>query len=339
MKILKILKILFQLLLCTLIASSCKDGERLYKKSTILMDTVVTITVSSESKENAESAIDSAFERIKEIEGLINFWSPRSEVSALNSAAGREKVKVSPVTLDMVEKALYISRKTEGGFDATIGPIIRLYDFKKKTKPSDSSIKEKLTLIGFRNVFTDKNKSTVYLGKKGMSFDTGGIAKGYAADVAVEVLKRKGIKGGIVAVSGDIKTFGLKPDGLPWLVGIKNPRPKSKDDEIMATIELQDSAISTSGDYERFFMENGRRYHHIIDPMTGIPASGCQSVSVISKEGALSDGFSTGIFVMGPERGMRLLRELGFDGIIIDTEGKIYVTEGIKDKVNWHKKP
>lgn len=332
----KITKGGFALLVILLLASCSTEKERLYKKSTILMDTIVTITVSSESKEKAESAIDSAFGKLKEMEGLINFWSPESEISAINRASGKEKVKVSSITLDMIEKALYVSRTTDGAFDATIGPIIRLYDFKKNKRPSDSTLKEKLTLTGFRkNVVVDKNKSTVYLRKKGMSFDTGGIAKGYAADVAVDVLKRKGIKGGIVAVSGDIKTFGLKPDGLPWLVGIKNPRPKAKDDEIMATLELQDAGISTSGDYERFFMEDGIRYHHIINPVTGLPASGCQSVSVVSKEGALSDGFSTGIFVMGPEKGMRLLNELGFEGIIVDTQGKIYITEGIKDKVKW----
>jgi len=317
--------------------SSCRGKERLYRKSAILMDTLVAITVSADSKENASAAIDAAFAEIKGLEARMSFWSPDSEISAINKYAGVKKVKVSPQTLELTEKALFVSEKTGGAFDPTIGPVIRLYDFKEGVIPGEDKIKERLGRVDWRKVVADRTGLTVYLSEKGMSFDTGGILKGYAADVAVQALKDKGIKGGLVAIAGDIKAFGLKPGGGPWNVGIRNPRPESEKDDVSATVALMDEAISTSGDYERFFIKDGVRYHHILDPKTGRPAAGVRSVTVIAKEGVMADGFSTGIFVMGPEKGMRLLKKLGFEGVIVDGEGKIHMTEGLKERLQFQK--
>ncbi|MFN3396147.1 MAG: FAD:protein FMN transferase [Thermodesulfovibrionales bacterium] len=320
--------LIFFLTVLPLLACSTK-GERVFRKSKILMDTLVTINVVADSEDKAEKAIDKAFDEIKRLEGLISFWSENSEIAEINRKAGISPVKVSPLTLDIIEKALYVSEKTDGAFDPTVGPLMRLWDFKKGIIPDEGIIKDRLRLVDYREMVIDRANSTAFLRRKGMSFDTGGIAKGYAADLAVFVLKREGIKGGLVAVAGDIKAFGIKPDGRPWLVGIRNPRPKDKDDEVIATVELKDMAISTSGDYERFFIKDGKRYHHIMNPKTGQPAIGCQSVTVITKEGVFTDGFSTGIFVLGPERGLRLLEELGYGGVIIDTKGKIHITKGL----------
>lgn len=332
MKINYLLKTTALLLCCAtaLLLQGCStEKERVFRKSRILMDTLVTINVVANSEDKAERSIEKAFEEIKRLEGLISFWSEDSEIAEINRKAGISPVKVSPTTLDMIEKAIFVSKKTDGAFDPTVGPLMRLWDFKKKTMPLDKDIEKKKGLVDYRAMIIDKVNSTAFLSRKGMSFDTGGIAKGYAADLAVSVLKREGIKAGLVAVAGDIKAFGTKPDGRPWLVGIRNPRP-SKDDEILATLELKDRAISTSGDYERYFIKDGKRYHHIVDPKTGYPAMNCQSVTVIAKEGAFTDGFSTGIFVLGPEKGLKLLEELGYGGIIIDTEGKIHITKGLK---------
>lgn len=329
------LTVLSPLLIALLLIPSCSSKEeRVFRKSKILMDTLVTITVVASSEDKAERAIDSAFDEIRKIEGLISFWSEDSEIAKINEKAGISPVKVSTITIDLIEKALFVSEKTEGAFDPTVGPLMRLWDFKKGIIPHEGIIKEKMKLVDYREMVIDRINSTAFLRKKGMSFDTGGIAKGYAADLAVSVLQREGIKAGLVAVAGDIKAFGKKPDGRPWLVGIRNPRPSmDKDNEIIATVELKDMAISTSGDYERFFIKDGRRYHHIIDPKTGQPAMGCQSVTVIAKEGAFTDGFSTGIFVLGPERGLRVLKEMGFDGLIIDAEGRTHMTEGFKNLI------
>ncbi|MEW6214377.1 MAG: FAD:protein FMN transferase [Nitrospirota bacterium] len=298
-----------------------------------MMDTIVTINVVSNSKDKAEKAIDAAFSEIERLEKIVNFFSPDSEVSLINRNAGISEVRVSHETLNILDNALSVSENTEGAFDVTIGPVITLYDFYKKIKPEGRAIKKNLLLVNYKELIIDRNKSTAFLGGKGMLIDLGGISKGYAADRAVETLKRQGINSGLVSIAGDIKAFGLKPDGRPWKIGIRNPRAKGPDDEIMATIELRDMAISTSGDYERCFILDGKRYHHLLNPKTGYPAEGSQSVSVITEKGVFTDAFSTGVFILGPEKGIKVLEKMGFDGIIVDSQGKVYTTPNIRGKV------
>lgn len=313
------------------------------------MYTIVSITVSSDSKETAKKAIDKAFNELDRLARLLNFYSEDSEISMINKKAGDKPVKVSPETLEIIDKALYVSENTEGAFDITVGQVVRLWDFQNKVLPDEKSIKERLKLVGYKNVIVDKKKSTVFLKTKGVQIDLGGIIKGYAADKAVEVLKKNGIKSGIVAIAGDIKTFGIRPDGKLWNVGIQNPRFNSPtpslekgikggfSDEIIASIGLSDAAISTSGDYQRFFIKDGKRYHHLLNPKTGYPAYGCQSVTVITRDAVFTDAFATGIFILGPQKGMDVLKRLNFDGVIVEKDGKILATEGIKNKIKWSK--
>jgi thiamine biosynthesis lipoprotein len=328
------------------------------------MDTLITISVVSGSGDKAEKAIDKAFGEIEKLDRLLNFFSDSSEVSEINRNAGLKAVAVSPETFEVIEKAIYASGKTNGAFDVTIGSVTTLWDFHKRTKPEDKKIKERLPLVNYNNIVLTKKISSVYLKKKGMLIDPGGIAKGYAADKAVEALKREGIKSGLVSISGDIKAFGLKPDLKPWKIGIRNPRPnpsspypsptrgegtailppplmgggkgegeKGFSDEIMATIEMTDMAISTSGDYERYFIIEGKRYHHILNPKTGYPVDECRSVSIVAKDGAVTDPFSTGIFILGGEKGIKLLEVMGIDGIIVDKNGKIHTTQNLRGKL------
>jgi thiamine biosynthesis lipoprotein len=343
-------------LLFTLLSACTAQKEKIYRKSRILMDTFVTITVVSNSEDSADKAIDTAFSEIERLEKLSNFFSSESEVSRINKNAGICGVRVSPDILDMLNKAIMVSEKTEGAFDVTIGPVISLYDFHKKIKPEESAVKKNLSLVNYRELIIDRNKSAAFLKKRGMLIDLGGIAKGYAADKAVETLKRCRINAGLVSVAGDIRTFGLKLDGLPWKIGIRNPRiplnppipplPRGGksgvkggkggfSDDVMATIELSDMAISTSGDYERCFILDGKRYHHLLSPKTGYPAEGCQSVSVITKECAFTDAFATGIFILGPEKGLKVLEKMGFDGIIVDSHGKVHTTPNIRGKFEF----
>lgn len=315
----------------------CSSKDRVFKKSRIMMDTVVTVTVVSDSKDSAEKAIDKAFLELERLEKLFDFHSSESEISRINKFAGISGIEASPDVLELLDKASYVSENTGGTFDVTIGPLISLYDFQKKIRPDASAIKKYISLVDYRKLIVDRNKSMVFLMKTKMLVDPGGIAKGYAADRAAEVLKKNGINSGIVAVAGDIKTFGRKPDGRPWKIGIKNPRAKDDDNDIMATVELSDMAISTSGDYERFFISEGTRYHHIIDPRTGLPAGECRSVTVIAKEGIFTDAFATGVFVLGPEAGMKVLKKMGFDGIIVDSRGNIHTTPGIREKIEFKK--
>lgn len=333
MKINKYIKTFLLFLVLSLVLFSCKKPEdRVFKKSTILMDTLVTITVTADTDRNAERAIDAAFAEIQHLEKLISFWDTESEISSMNLEAGNEPVKISPQTMELIETADYVSEKTDGAFDATIGPVIRQWDFKKHLKPEPEKLKEALKLVNYKQVDLDRTNSTAFLKDSSMSYDTGGIAKGFAADLAEKVLKANGINAGLVAIAGDIKAFGKKPDGHGWLVSIRNPR-ETKGNELLASIELIDEGISTSGDYERYFIENGVWYHHILDPKTGMPARGFQSVTVIAPKAVYTDGFSTGIFVMGPEKGIKRLGELGFGGIFVDSSGKLQITENIKRRV------
>jgi thiamine biosynthesis lipoprotein len=318
---------------------SCDTAnERMFRKSSLIMDTSVTITAVSDSRGKAEDAIDHAFDEIRRIEKLLSFWSGESEIAAINVNAGQKSVEVSAMTLDIIEKSIHISDKTGGAFDATIGPVIRLWDFKTKTRPDRDTVKKTLGLINYRLMEINREESTAFLRGQGMSFDTGGIAKGFAADAAVEALKHKGIEAALVSIAGDIKAYGLKPGKngamTPWRVGIRDPRPEGGK-ELIATIDLTDEAVSTSGDYERFFMEDGVRYHHLLDPGTGYPAVGCSSVTVIAKDAVYTDGFSTGIFVLGPKKGLKALEMAGIDGIIISSDGRRYVSEGMKSRVRW----
>jgi len=317
-----------------MLLSSC-SANRLsaYKKSKALLDTFVTITVVAASQDMADKAIEDAFDIIEKFGDLVNFYSDKSELSALNRNAGIREVRVSPETLDIIEKALFVSEKSGGAFDPTIGPEIKLWDFLKKVKPSDAEIRKNLPLVNYKNIIIDRTKSTVFLSRRDMLLDLGGIAKGFAADLAVQSLKQKGISSGLVAVAGDIKAFGLKPDKKPWIVGIKNPRQKSNDDEIIARVPLSDKAISTSGDYERYFIMDGKRFHHLLIPKSGYPANTCQSVSVIADQGVMTDAFSTAFFVLGPERGLGLAKEMGMDVMIIDSKGALHTTPGLQGKL------
>jgi FAD:protein FMN transferase len=313
--------------------NACSQKPAVYQKSRALMDTFVTITVTSDSRQAAEEAIEDAFETIRKFGDLINFYSDESEISAINRNAGIRAVEVSPETLDLIEKALFISDKSEGAFDPAIGPETLLWDFVNKTRPSDTEIRKNLGLINYRKIIIDREKSTVFLEKEKMLLDLGGIAKGYAADLAVKSLKQHGITGGIVAVAGDIKAFGRKPGNKSWMVGIKNPRQERADDEVIARLSLDDKAISTSGDYERYFILDGRRFHHILDPRTGYPADASRSVSVISDQGYMADAFSTALFIAGPEKGLKLAEEIGMDAVIIGNDGSFHITPGLQGKV------
>ncbi len=317
---------------------SCSFGkESVFKKTMPLMDTIVSITVVAGSKDTAEKAIEKTFAEIGRFGDLINFYSDKSELTEINRNAGLRGVKVSPETLDVIEKAIFAADKSGGAFDPTIGPVVKLWDFLHKKKPSDREITQALPLVNYKDILIVRADATVFLKRKGMMLDLGGIAKGYAADLAVESLRKEGIVSGLVAIAGDIRTFGTKPDKSPWTIGIKNPRQTGKDDEIMAKIRLSDKAISTSGDYERYFISEDRRYHHLLDPKTGMPASGCRSVSIVTDKAVNTDAFSTAVFILGVEKGMKLVKEMGMDALIIDTSGTIHMTDAIKEMITLEK--
>jgi thiamine biosynthesis lipoprotein len=314
----------------------------MYKESRILMDTFSSITVVASSKAEAKEAIEAGFGEIQKLETLLNYFSPESELSAINNAAGVTPVKVSKEIIEILTKAMNIAEDTAGAFDPTIAPVIKLWKFSKvpsdSSLPSGEAVERALQRIGYRKVSIDWGSSEVFLEEKGMEIDLGGIAKGYAADKAVLAIKSFGINSALVAIAGDIRGFGVNVSQQAWKVGIQNPRPESDSErpweDIFATIQLKDSAISTSGDYQRFFIRDGKRYHHILDPVTGYSAeSGLISSTVIAPEGYLTDGLSTAVLILGAEKGIQLLESKGLGGVLVDAEKKIHLTINMRDNI------
>lgn len=307
--------------------------KRLFRECRTSLYTLVTISVVSHSETKARKAMDAAYNELERVGRLLNFYAPDSELSRINRNAGVAPVKVSAETLDVIQKAVHAAEATEGGFDVTVGPLVRLWDFKQKKVPARESIDAAMDLVGYRHIVVDPGASTVYLDKKGVQIDLGGIIKGYAADRAAVVLRENGIEDGIIAVAGDIRLFGRQPDGRPWNIGIQHPRSADDETALLATLHLDGGAISTSGDYQRYFFANGVRYHHLLNPKTGYPQDLCRSVTVIAPSAAATDAFATGIFVMGPQKGIATLERLGMDGVIVDKDGQVLMTKGIRNKV------
>ncbi|MBF0537205.1 MAG: FAD:protein FMN transferase [Nitrospirae bacterium] len=310
---------------------------KVYKKSRIAMDTVITLTVVSESERKAEGAIEAGFDEVTYLEGLLSMFLPNSEVSRISSDAGVKPVKVSEDTYRLIKKAVEIAGISDGAFDPTIAPLSRLWDFQKKVKPPDEEIKKRLALVDYRDIVLDDAARSVMLKRKGMGIDLGAIAKGYVADRVVEVLRARGMTGGIAAMAGDIKTFGTRPDGSGWRIGIKAPRGEPNGEQsgeqegLAGVLTLKGEAVSTAGDYERFFIENGVRYHHLLEPSTGYPARDFQGVTVVNQEGQLADGLDTAIFVMGRDKGMALVRRLNLKVYVIYSDTTTYISDNLKD--------
>lgn len=328
------------IIVLSIIALSAYNKKPLEIKYTrTLMGTVVEITIVGKNETRLNAAAGTAFEEIKRLEGLMSHYKEESDVSRINEAAGKEAVVISKETLNVIESSIETSQITNGAFDATMGVLGRVWHFTKDDKgelipPSREEVKKLLPLIDYRQIIIDKKNDTAKLARQGMRINLGGIAKGYIVGKAADVLKNHGIKKGIVHAGGDMVVF-QEPDDEPWLIGIQNPREK---DKIIGTIKAQNTAVATSGDYERFFIKDGARYNHIMDPSTGFPANKCRGVTITAKDPTLADALSTAIFVMGPDDGMKLIEKLpDVEGLIIDAGGKITVSSGLEGKATFLK--
>ncbi|MBF0566278.1 MAG: FAD:protein FMN transferase [Nitrospirae bacterium] len=307
---------------------------KVYKKSRVAMDTLVTLTVVAESPRAADDAMEAGMAEVDYLDHLLSIFNENSEVTLINRNAGIKPVKVSMDTFNVIKRSIEVAGDSDGAFDPSIGPLSTLWDFIKAVKPSGNVIHKKLHLINYKHIAMDERQMTVMLTKKGMSLDLGGIAKGYVADRVVAVLQSKGINSGIAAMAGDIKTFGSKPHTHKlhpngWKVGIRDPR--GEPESLKGVLNLQNMAISTAGDYERFFIENGVRYHHILDPETGYPAREFQSVTIVNPEGVLADGLDTAIFVLGKDKGLALIRRMNLRAYIVFSDGSTYITDNLKE--------
>jgi thiamine biosynthesis lipoprotein len=315
------------LLLVVLVAGCTRT--RTVQKSESIMGTEVTITVTAKSSEQGEAAIDAGMAELRRLDAMMSLYKDESEITKVNLAAGKGPVKVSREMIEVVEKAAEISKLSAGVFDITIGPLVVLWQMRLKEGkvPTEHEIARVRPLVNFRNIIVNRKASTIYLKKTGMIMDFGGM-KGYTADRVADLLRKRGIKNAIIAVAGDIWVLGHRKEGKSWRIGVQHPRDK---DKTLAVLDLSDKYISTSGDYERFVIREKKRYHHIIDPRSGKPARGVISVTLIGDRGAVIDPLTKVLFILGPREGLRLVKKLGAEAIIVDEQGKAYMTSGIKN--------
>lgn len=317
-----------------LLISFSSFGQIIHKRKLSMLGSPFEVTAVASDTVKADQYIDLAVAEVKRIESLISDWIPASQISEVNRNAGIKAIKVDAEVFDLVGRAIKISQITSGAFDISYASMDKIWKFdgSMKTMPKAEAIKKSVAKIGYQNIILDKKEQTIFLKLEGMKLGLGGIGQGYIADKVKELLLSKGCLSGIVNVSGDINSWGKQPDGKPWTVGIVNPLNKNK---IFATFPLENSAVETSGSYEKFVVFNGVRYSHIIDPRTGYPATGIASVSVFAKQTEIADALATGIFVLGVEVGLDLVNQMkGIECIIVDDKGKIHSSKGI-DVKKW----
>lgn len=307
-------------------------GQMTHKRKLSMLGSPLEITVVAKDTIQGNQYIDLAITEVKRIEYLISDWIPSTQISQVNKNAGSKPVKVDKEVFDLVGRAIKVSQITSGAFDISYASMDKIWKFdgSMKAMPTEEAIKKSVSKIGYKNIILDSKEQTIFLKNEGMKLGLGGIGQGYIADKVKELLFSKGCTSGIVNVSGDINAWGRQQDGNPWTVGIVNPLNKNK---VFATFPLEDSAVETSGNYEKYVIFNGIRYSHIIDPRTGYPAQGVVSVSVFAKQTEIADALATGIFVMGVDVGIDLVNQLkGVECIMVDDKGKIHSSKGIDIK-------
>ncbi|MDR3566249.1 MAG: FAD:protein FMN transferase [Negativicutes bacterium] len=312
-------------------APSAWFAPKPYKETQFLMDTIIEITAYGP---NAEPAVKAAFAEFKRLHELTNNFDPNSQVSRVNQLAGREKVKVDPDVLTMIKRSNELSDQLDGVFDVTIGPLVELWGIGRKGEfvPSQAEIDRLLPLVNYHLMELDPAAGTIYLSKAGMLIDLGGIAKGYATDKAVDILKAKGITSALVNAGGDVRVIGKRPDGNPWRIGVQHPRQPAG---VIAKMAMTDwDTLETSGDYQRYITSNGVQYSHILDPRTGRQPKGLASVTMVINSSTDGDILSTALFVLGPERALEALKRFpGVEAIMVTPDGKVTTSPGLEGKI------
>ncbi len=303
---------------------------------------MTTYTSPEVDEEKAKRALALAFREIQRLEKLMSTWVADSEISRINDAAGKSAVPVGIETFTVIEKSLWIGKESKGVFDISFDAMHGLWKFDEGvdgTVPKKADIEQKRKLIDYRKITLDKGARTVKLEREGMRINLGGIAKGYAVDAAAGVLELQGLRGYFVQAGGDLFVRGKKPDGTPFRVGVRDPRGKGPND-LFATIQIENHSFSTAGDYERAWFKDGKRYHHIIDPRTGYPATACRSVTVLAEDAFTADALDDAVFILGPEEGLELIEaHEGAGAVIVDSKNKVHISKRLEGLVKVHREP
>lgn len=294
-----------------------------------LMGTIVEVTIIDAGSSRPEEAAGAAFDEIKRLEKVFSSYDPDSDISKISKSAGK-MVKVSPEAVEVAAAALRVARLSNGAFDPTVGALKPAWGYsgEKGAVPSAEEVRRYLPFVDYRKVMVDKDRSAVGLEKRGMDLNLGGIAKGYIVKRAVEALKRSGVRRGIIHAGGDMAVFQTD-SREPFTIGVQDPREK----KLLGSVSLLNGAVATSGDYERYFIKDGVRYHHILDPATGFPAGRSRSVTIVAEDPVTADALSTAVFVMGPVEGMELVEGLdNVEALIVGSDGRVTVSKGLKLK-------
>ena len=286
-------------------------------------------------------AFDAATAEIKRVEALMTTWQPDTDLSRVNAAAGKTPVKIDPETYGVVAEAVHTSEISEGTFDITFETLHGLWKFDQDLDPhppTAEQVKARLPFVGYKHIHLDPKEHTVYLDTPSTRISLGGIAKGYAVDRAAKVLEDAGLRSYYVQAGGDLFARGTKPDGSDWSAGVRDPR--GPEGSYFAVLPLRDHAFSTAGDYERSYMVGGKRYHHIIDPRTGFPATASRSVTIYAPTAFLADAIDDAVFILGPEKGLKLVESLDDVGaVIVDAKNNLWVSKRLEGKLKVTRPP
>ena len=308
--------------------ASQAHGEWLRRITDGIMGTRITVELWTDDKDAGEHAIDAVLDQMRHVDETMSTYKPTSEVSLVNAKAADGPMPITRELFDVLTAAHEYSVTTDGAFDITYASVGYLNDFRKHVRPDESQIEKALPAVDYRHVLLDSQRHTVQFSQKGVRIDLGGIAKGYAVDRGIEALEARGVTRAYVSAGGDSRIIGDR-FGKPWMVGIRDPT--KGEGEVISRIPLVNAAISTSGDYERYFEENGVRYHHIIDPHTGRSASKVRSATVIGPYAMRTDGLSKTAFVLGPEKAMEIYNRIDdIDAIIVELDGTVIHSKGVR---------
>jgi FAD:protein FMN transferase len=329
------------LVACAAALSGCRADSttpaapaEIVERSRVSMGSEVHLTAWTSDERVATAAFEAVFDEFDRLDALMSVWKEGSEVERLNRAAGQMPVPIGSEMREVLSMARLASEWTEGKFDVTFGVLSGLWKFDHDLDgniPARADVLARLPLIDYRKLEVDETKGTAFLKLKGMRVHLGGIGKGYAVDRAAAILRGRGFNDFMIQSGGDLYVAGTHGD-RSWRAGIQDPR--GPEGTSFAAMDLTDAAFTTSGDYERFFMKDGRRYHHIIDPATGEPAQGSRSVTIVAKTATLADALDTGIFILGPEKGMALIEKLqGVEGVIVTSSNNLLVSSGLASRL------
>ncbi len=316
-------------LLVSLLTVACAArAEWVTRVTDGIMGTRITVELWADDQGQAASAIEAVLDEMRHVDESMSTYKPTSELSHVNAVAADGPTPISAELFDLLTTARAYSELTEGAFDITYASVGYLYDFRRGVHPNEGQISHALPAVDYRHVLLDGRARTVQFSRQGVRIDLGGIAKGYAVDRAIDVLTARGFSHAYVSAGGDSRIVGDR-FGKPWMVGIRDPRREAG--SVITRIPLVDAAISTSGDYERFFEEKGVRYHHIIDPRTGHSASKVRSATVIGPSATRTDGLSKTAFVLGPEKAMEIYNRIDdIDAVIVKLDGTVIYSKGLE---------